>query len=69
MVFENHLHSLMECNLSSYTAEILTRVQNIVDSCASHCVRIMTRIRRQGRRKLEDQRTDVFKNMCIGVVD
>jgi len=30
-------------------------------------VRIMTWIRREGRRKLEDQRTDAYKNLCTWV--
>jgi len=32
-------------------------------------VRIMTWIHREGRQKLEDQRTNVYKNMCTRVVD
>jgi len=32
-------------------------------------VRIMTGIRREGRRNFRDQRTDVHKKLCIVVVD
>ena len=36
---------------------------------AAHSVRIMTWKRCEGRRKLEDQITDVYKNLCTGAVD
>ena len=60
-----HFHEVSEMNV--YLAQNNIRWA-IGDGNLAHA-RIMTWVRHEGRRKLEDQRTNVYKNLCTVVVD